>query len=321
MKLIFDLGFRCFRTLFFRKEEKIAADFFTLPLPDCQEINQAVYLKNLQKFLPKLLKTLRFNEFQISALLSPAFFDYTLFSGKGEKGSFIYENPGHPQKMKLKITPEPGLLENFNLLLTEKKIEATFLGCALTAELDAALSLLSRPPFNRRKEEISLFLSIGHGCAHLFFLKKDCIIYYSTNKDCGALHLDQEILKHNPADPDKVNNFKENELIFLPSFKKQTQNIVPAFTHCRSFFENLQLWISEAVQDFQKEYPRFKPAELFYSGGIGAMRNFPVYLSQTINLPVVSLIEAVFADTEEVSHILPAEFYSSAICHGWKEKL
>lgn len=106
-----------------------------------------------------------------------------------------------------------------------------------------------------------------------------------VNRPIGAYDFTKQIGKHFHVPDTEAEQFKRNEIFFLPEFSPEQENLYN-YTVIKSVFAVLIREIFSAMESFLTKYREFTIQEVIISGGGANYQNLPVMLASNLNTSV-----------------------------------
>lgn len=106
-----------------------------------------------------------------------------------------------------------------------------------------------------------------------------------VNRPIGAYDFTKQIGKHFHVPDTEAEQFKRNEIFFLPEFSPEQENLYN-YTVIKSVFSVLIREIFSAMEIFLTKYREFTIQEVILSGGGANYQNLPVMLASNLNTSI-----------------------------------
>ncbi len=106
-----------------------------------------------------------------------------------------------------------------------------------------------------------------------------------VNRPIGAYDFTKQISKHFHVPDSEAEQFKRNEVFFLPEFSPEQENLYN-YTVIKNVFSVLTREIFSAMETFLTKYREFTIQEVILSGGGANYQNLPVMLAANLNTSV-----------------------------------
>jgi hypothetical protein len=201
------------------------------------------------------------------------------------------------------------LHSSVNNTLEHEGFELSFLGCSLTAEIDALSRLLIKNQLST-----AYLLSIQFTSVFLIKLDSSGQIHFSRHNNLGFQRLDSLIsrLESLKAPSEELNRYKIESPLFLPVFN-HFQCGLPLCQALQPYFEELINWLHPLLSPGETSIP------LYLSDCALQIPNLNVYLGGMLNMQTCSLEETILADSNIENRELLGQnhgFYTAGICHA-----
>ncbi len=134
------------------------------------------------------------------------------------------------------------------------------------------------------KEKNICLVQLGHESTSIGIFK-DGILKTMQNRPVGAYDFTRQISRHFHVTEEDADQFKRNEIFFLPEFSPE-QEVQYNYTVIKNVFGVLCREIFSAIEFYLTKFREFTIHEIIISGGGANFENISVLLAANLNTPV-----------------------------------